>query len=219
MTNNTVPELNVDRVRYSLIVGETHTVTPIAVDIDQDTLLYDILEPADGLTSVSINITNNTMILTPIAEGQDYIGMTVSDGRGGYDQGHFRVCTVASNSPPRLSSIPEHIPISVEAETVNMLITATDTDNDKIFWFTVSSSNRSVASAQYDYENTRRLQTGEYHHVSPCESRYGGETSQSLLITPKGIGNSTITIRIADVWGGTDTKTLHVTVYEPTDAN
>ena len=215
--NNTVPELNVDRVRYSLIVGETHTVTPIAVDIDQDTLLYDILEPADGFTSVSIDITNDTMILTPIAEGQDYIEMTVSDGKGGYDQGYFRVCAVASNSPPRLSPIPEHIPISIEAETVNMSITATDTDNDKIFWFSGLYSNSSVVSAQYDY--TPRLRTGEYHHVSPCDLRYGGETSQSLLITPNGIGNSTITIRIADVWGGTDTKTLHVTVYEPTDAN
>ena len=98
-----------------------------------------------------------------------------------------------------------------------MLITATDADNDKIFWFSGLRSNSSVASAWYDY--APRLSNTEYHHVSPCDLRYGGETSQSLLITPNGIGNSTITIRIADVWGGTDTKTLHVTVYEPTDAN
>lgn len=218
VTNNTVPELNVDRARYSLIVGETHTVTPLAVDIDQDTLLYDILEPADGFTSVSIDITNDTMTLTPIAEGQDYVEMTVSDGKGGYDHGYFRVCTVVSNSPPRLSSIPEHIPISIEAETVNMSITATDTDNDKIFWFSVLSSNRSVASAQYDYA-PRSLGVGQYHHVSPCELRYDGERSQSLLITPNGIGSSTLTIEIADIWGGTDTKVLHVTVYGPTDVN
>lgn len=217
VTNNTVPELNVDRARYDLIIGEAHTVTPIAVDIDQDTLLYDILEPADGLTSVSINITDNTMTLTPIAEGQDYVEMTVSDGRGGYDQGYFRVCTVESNSPPRLSSIPEHIPISIEAETVKMSITATDTDNDKIIWHSFLTSDHSVASADYDYEP--RLKTAEYHHVWPCELRHGGQNNKSLLITPNGIGNNTITIEVSDAWGGTDTKTLHITVYDPTDAN
>lgn len=196
-------------------------IKSIVIHLPSDTsgsVLSALLEPADGFTSVSIDITNDTMTLTPIAEGQDYVEMTVSDGKGGYDHGYFRVCTVVSNSPPRLSSIPEHIPISIEAETVNMSITATDTDNDKIFWFSVLSSNRSVASAQYDYTPSSPV-VGQYHHVSPCELRYGGERSQPLLIIPNGIGNSTLTIKIADIWGGTDTKVLHVTVYGPTDVN
>lgn len=77
---------------------------------------------------VSVSMSKDTSTLTPIAYEQDEMEITVTDSKGGYDQGSFRVCVVESNSPTHLSPLPSRIAVSVGAETVAIQVVATDTD-------------------------------------------------------------------------------------------
>lgn len=218
VTNNTSPKLEIDRLRFNLVVGEAEDFTPVAVDPDGDTLSYEIVEPAGGLEFASVSVSNDTITLTPIAEGQDVIEIAVSDGRGGYDQGSFRVCVVESNSPIQLSPMPSHIAVPVGAETVAIQVVATDTDGDAVLFPTIVGYNRTVASIEFPYLGPYVV-TDEYHHSPPCDARYGVEQHRiPLLITPNAVGNTTVTITAADAWSS-DSATFQVIVYEPTDSN
>lgn len=216
VTDNTAPKLEIDRARFSVVVGEARDVTPVAVDPDGDTLSYEILEPAGGLGSVSVSVSNDTMTLTPIAEGQDDIEIMVSDGKGGHDHASFRVCVAALNSPPRISPLPSHITIPVNADTMSIEVVATDADGDEIFLASIIRSNYTVASIEYHYPEFSAIDFG-YHHIQPCAPRSElDKRYETLLITPKTVGNTTATIEVQDAWGGLDFATIQVTVYEPT---
>ena len=80
----------------------------------------------NGFRFVSVSTSKDTITLTPIAEGQGEMEITVSDGKGGYGQGYFRVCVAESNSPPQLSPMPSHIAVPVGAETVECCDSVTD---------------------------------------------------------------------------------------------
>ncbi len=219
VTNNTSPELKIDRLRFDLMVGESQDFTPVAVDPDGNTLSYEVVEPAGGFGFVSVSMSNDTVTLTPIAEGQGQIEITASDGKGGYDQGSFRVCVVESNSPPQLSPMPSRIAVPVGAETIAIQVIATDTDGDKVIFHTVTGYNRTVANIEFPYLG-HGLVTGEYHHSPPCNARYGVEQHHHtpLFITPNAVGSTTVTISTSDTRSG-DSVTFQVIVYEPADSN
>ena len=218
VTDNTSPHLKIDRTRFSLVVGEAQYFTPVAVDPDGDTLSYEILEPVGGFGLVSLSISNDMMTLTPIVEGENQIEITVSDGKGGYDHGYFRVCVVESNSPPQLSPIPSRIAVPVGAETIAIQVIATDTDGDKVGFPTIVGYNRTVANIELPYLGSG-LVTGEYFYSTPCSSRYGVEQHHTMLfITPNAVGNTTATVRASDT-RSSDSVTFQVIVYEPSDSN
>ncbi len=60
---------------------------------------------------VSVSMSEDTITLTPIADGQDEMEITVTDSKGGYDQGSFRVCVGESNSPTQFSPLPSRIAV------------------------------------------------------------------------------------------------------------
>ena len=218
VAKNTSPELKIDRSRFDLVVGESQDFTPVAVDSEGNTLSYEIVEPAGGFEFVSISISKDTITLMPIAEGQGQIEITVTDGRGGYDQGYFRVCVVESNSPPQLSPMPSHIAIPVGAETVAIQVIATDTDGDKVIFPTVVGHNRTVANIEFPDLGPYVI-PDIYYYSLPCNPRYGVEQHRTpLFITPNAVGNTTVTIEALDTrsW---DSATFQVIVYEPADSN
>jgi len=163
-------------------------------------------------------MSNDTMTLTPIAEGQGQIRITASDGKGGYDHGYFRVCVVESNSPPQLSPMPSHITIPVGAETVTIQVIATDTDGDKVIFPTVVGYNRTVANIEFPHIGPY-LEPQIYYYSPPCNPRYGVEQhSIPLFITPNAVGNTTVTIGALDT-RSSDFATFQVIVYEPVTSN
>lgn len=122
------------------------------------------------------------------------IEITVSDGKGGYDQGSFRVCVRESNSPTQLSPLPSRIAVSVGAETVAIQVVATDTDGDKVIFPTVFGDNRTVANIEFPGLGfwTEQL---VYCHSPPCDARYGMKQRRiPLFITPDTVGNTTVTM-------------------------
>ena len=219
VTDNISPQLKIDFTRFSLVVGDAQDFTPVAVDPDGDTLSYDILESASGFGFVSLSVSNDTMTLTPMAKGEDQIEITVSDGKGGHDQGYFRVCVVETNSPPQLSPMPSRIAVPVGAETVAIQVVATDADGDEVLFPTIVGYNRTVANIEFPYLGTG-LVTAEHFYSIPCSSRSGVEQQHRtpLFITPNAIGNTTVTIRASDAWSS-DSVTFQVAVYEPTYSN
>ncbi len=220
VTDNTVPKLRVDRFQFNLVVGAEDNFTPVAVDPDGDTLSYEIQPggdfPKDSVESVSVSISNNTLTLTPIAQGRDDIAITVSDGRGGHDYASFNVCVVTSNVSPQISPMPSYIAVPVGAETIAVPVLVTDADGDEIFLFSITGHNRTVADIHYPFLGPYAVPE-IYYHLQPCVPRLGEDHSVPLFITPNVAGNTTVTIRAGDAWGGKDTETFQVIVYDPVD--
>lgn len=214
--NNTAPRLHVVSKMPHLVVGEENYFIP-AVDPDGDTLSFEIFEPAGGLESVSVSIFNNTLALTPIAQGQDDIGIKVSDGRGGHDSVEVRVCVVTSNIPPQISPMPSYLAVPVDSEPIAVPVLATDADGDIIFLISIAGHNYTVADVHYPSLDFGPAQEVIYPWPPPCEGRGGGDYSMPLFIIPNTAGNTTVTIRAWDAWGGKDTETFQVIVYEPVD--
>ena len=217
VTDNTAPKLRIDRFQFNLVVGAEDVFAPVAIDPDGDTLSYEIQPggdfPKDSIETVSISISNNTMTLTPIAQGRDDIAITVSDGKGGHDYASFNVCVVVSNVSPQISPMPSYIAVPVDAGTIAVPVLVTDADDDEIFLRSSTGHNHTVADIHYPYLGPYVFQE-VYFHLQPCPS-FREAYSAPLFITPLAAGNTTVTIRAMDHWGGKDTETFQVIVYDP----
>ena len=220
VTDNTAPKLRVDRFQFNLVVGAEDVFAPVAIDPDGDTLSYEV-QPGgdfskDSIESVSVSISNNTLTLTPIAQGQDDIVITVSDGRGGHDDASFRVCVVTSNAPPQISPMPSYIAVPVGAGTIAVSVLATDADGDEVFLRSITGHNYTVADIHHPFLGPYAVPE-IYYHLQPCVPRLGEDYRMPLFITPNAAGNTAVTIRAWDAWGGEDTETFQVIVYDPVD--
>ncbi len=218
VTDNTAPRLHVVSKMPHLVVGKENYFIS-AIDPDGDTLSFEIFGSAGDIESVSVSTSNNTLALTPIAQGQDDVRIMVSDGRGGYDSAEIRVCVVTSNVPPQISPMPSYIAVPVGAGTIAVPVLATDADGDIIFLFDIISYNYTVANIDYPPLEPPDFRDVVYPWPPPCESRVGGDYRKPLFITPNAVGNTTVTIRAQDPWGGKDAETFQVIVYEPTDSH
>ena len=105
-----------------------------ATDSDSDPITFSVV----GGTAESVlgNISNDTLTLTPtnnyFTSDSILFTVTADDGNGGTDEKSFKIVVTAVNDAPQIDSITNKE--GIEGETLSFTISATDIDNNLLYW-------------------------------------------------------------------------------------
>ena len=151
VSSNHHPEFNDLHPQY--VVGHDSHITQLhAEDVDGDTLAYEGHLPG-GTNMVAVDIDDNNMIISPIYETLSLSYMiefqpilaVVKDGNGGEDYALAITCMTEFNKEPTAISIQDQ---TMEGtQTLNIPISASDSDGDRMAFTTPYTGNREVAAA------------------------------------------------------------------------
>jgi len=172
--HDTVVNLNHDTLRIDL--------DTVFFDPDDDTLDYALLLENDS-TVVSL-LTNSLLEIYPLVAGDNYIGLSADDGRGGYAALGFGI--LANTMPEVIGPIPDlFMQENDPSILVNLDSVFADKDNDSLFY-------------EVNADDTAVLAVIAGEHV--------------IGLAPVRYGHTIVSILASDDKGGTAALTFFVTV-------
>jgi hypothetical protein len=173
----------------SILTGAVTTITCTASDLDGDTLTYNW-----SAASVTISGTGTHITWTaPISKGTYSINCTISDGKGGSDKKSVNVTVTApapGNHAPTISSLTANLTSISTGAVTTITCIASDPDGDSL--------------------------TYNWSAVSGAFSESGLSRNWTAPATP---GTYTINCTVSDGKGGSDAKSVSVTVTSYASVN
>jgi manganese-dependent ADP-ribose/CDP-alcohol diphosphatase len=174
MVNDKVVNLNHDTLRINL--------DTIFFDPDYDTLDYALLLENDS--TIGAALANSLLEIYPLVAGDNYIGLSADDGRGGYEALGFGI--LVNTMPEVIGSIPDLLMQEDDPSILfNLDSVFADKDNDSLFY-------------EVNADDTAVLEVIAGEHV--------------IGLAPVRYGHTIVSILASDGKGGTAALTFVVTV-------
>ncbi|WP_066297997.1 Ig-like domain-containing protein [Bacillus sp. FJAT-29937] len=167
----------------STVRGQNKTVSLASYFSDPDGDSLTFSATSSNTGVGNVSVSGSTLTLSPTGIGSSTITVTANDGKGGTVNQSFTFNV--DNQKPNFTQIPEQSTIQGQNKTVNLAGYFSDPDSDALT-FTATSSQTGVGTTSI--------------------------SGSILTITPKGLGNSTITVTGNDGKGGTVSQSFTFTV-------
>lgn len=188
---NQAPVFNPSPTDQGITVGETVTVNLTFSDPDGDTVNMSAVSNNTSVANIS-GATLTSFDITGSSVGSDGITITLNDGKGGVTEATITVTVTTANGNPVFDSEPSAVVLNQGATSVVNLVFS-DPDSDPVT-FTATSNNTGIAT------------------TAPVNGT-------SFNVTGVAAGSTTIGITLSDGKGGSENRTINVTVNAAANAN
>ena len=185
VVQNFPPKFSAGQLDTHLTVNTSYAVALHAVDADNDSLKFKILQsPAAGTTMPSLVSVGSTATLqcTPTATGTDTFAVLVQDGWGGSDTAQWRVfVTAPGDSVPIFTNDKSTVPDSVVALSAYIAtVKAQDPQNKPLTYALAKPPSPSAMSIDATGRITWTPQAGDTGKFQVLVSASNGRQSASL---------------------------------------